>query len=74
MMKSCYGFANSAENALVVMDVMLKHSVKIVSVTDTGWSSESDLRRRFHVFGVAEDESQLEAVAKETRAMAGSMS
>lgn len=64
MQKSCHGFANSAKNLLVVMDVMLRNGIKIVGVTDAGRTTPLD-QERFNVFGIADDKSQITATAKE---------
>jgi hypothetical protein len=47
---------NSAKQVVKIIDVMIKHRVKIVSITG---------EVSFYVFGLAEEEWQIEAVKNE---------
>jgi hypothetical protein len=70
MKKSCFGFADTPNRLLMVMDLMLKHGITIVGVTDAGQSrgqAQLGNPERFRVFGVAEDQSQIDEVSKEVK-------
>jgi len=47
--------AGTDEAAVDVMNVFIKHSAQIVSVTDNGLAGQAD---RFHIFGIVEDVTQ----------------
>jgi hypothetical protein len=61
MIKPFYITANSLQDTIIAMEAMVKHRVKVVSVTDSGCTEGG----RFHVFGLAEEEWQIEAVKNE---------
>ena len=66
MKKACCGWACDSEGAELVMDTMISEGIQIASVTDSGnmkmrmnLSPRTNWDARFHVFGIAEDVSQI---------------
>ena len=58
MRKSCRGWCDDLDGVHVILDAMLANGVQVLSVTDGGHAASP----RFHVFGAADDDPQVDAV------------
>lgn len=65
MKKACVGYAETAEASLAVIDIMAKHGVQIVGITDRGPGINNGFVWRFHVFGLADEQRQLDLVTRD---------
>lgn len=54
---ACYGWCLDADGVNIIIEAMLESGVKVISVTDGGYSCND---HRFHVFGVADDKRQVQ--------------